>query len=420
MKRTLIIPWIIVIMSITHLFSENFEIKTKFLTISPSLSYEKQFSNSSYKSDGIDSLSFYYFGQEKKVEYTDMIFFGLSLKKYFLITSIYGILPFHEGKQLPFCLNINLGLHYKKHSIYYGLFTDFKSNKNHKMICPYYIGCQTGTDIFLFELDMNAQYLYGKYNKKEYGNYHKISSFNGFNLSSRISYPFKVFNPYFQLSFEKLDFYDNWQYNVSLRLSLGNISASKSINPKKYAHTYYDLQVEKPNIYLYPEEECDIKVKISPNGYITTSIPEYYNGWDVHVQPDGRINDTYDFLFYEAKVDIAKPEKGWCINYEELVPFFNETLTKYNLNKTEIEDFIDYWSKRLIGSDYYLIHPLTNKEIEEICPIEISPAPEHMLRLWFIFSSAEEYVKLPSPDIIPVKREGYFVVEWGGTILYNP
>ncbi len=417
MKRSIIILWIIVIVSFTHLFPKDFEINTKFLTISPSLSYEKQISSSSFKSDGIESLSFYYFGQEKKVEYTDMISGGLSLKKYFLIISIYGILPFHEGKQLPFCLNTSIGFNYKKHSIYYGLFSDFKNEKNHEMICPYYIGCQSGVDIFLFELDINAQYLYGKYNKKEFGNHHEISSFNGFNLSSRISYPLKVFNPYFQLSFDKLNFYDSWQYSISLGLSLGNNSAANSISPKKYSHTYWDVGVEKPNIYLYPEKECNVTVKITPNGHITKSIPEYNNGWDVHVQPDGIINDKYNFLFYEAKVDIIKSEKGWCVKSEKLIPFFKETLTKYNLSKAEIDDFIDYWSKRLTGSDYYLIHPFTNNKIEEICPIEISPAPEHMLRLWFIFSPTKKYEKLLSPDIIPIKREGYFVVEWGGTIL---
>ncbi|MDO9391058.1 MAG: carboxypeptidase regulatory-like domain-containing protein, partial [bacterium] len=62
-------------------------------------------------------------------------------------------------------------------------------------------------------------------------------------------------------------------------------------------------RMEKPNIYLYPTKQETLTVKVHPKGKITTSIPEYNTGWNVVVAPGGKINDTYDFLFYEATVD---------------------------------------------------------------------------------------------------------------------
>ena len=46
---------------------------------------------------------------------------------------------------------------------------------------------------------------------------------------------------------------------------------------------------EKPVIYLYPEKETDVTVKISLDGELTCTYPAYDDGWKVTAQPDGTL-----------------------------------------------------------------------------------------------------------------------------------
>jgi hypothetical protein len=67
--------------------------------------------------------------------------------------------------------------------------------------------------------------------------------------------------------------------------------------------------VYKPNIYIYPKEKMDMSVKLifPKGGNILTSIPEYGAGWNISVDTNGLINNTYSYLFYEStQPDIGK------------------------------------------------------------------------------------------------------------------
>ena len=47
---------------------------------------------------------------------------------------------------------------------------------------------------------------------------------------------------------------------------------------------------EKPVIYLYPEEECEVHVGLSPDGALTVSYPQYpSDGWQITASPDGTL-----------------------------------------------------------------------------------------------------------------------------------
>lgn len=48
---------------------------------------------------------------------------------------------------------------------------------------------------------------------------------------------------------------------------------------------------EKPVIYLYPEEETQVHVKLDFNGTVTSVYPAYEGGWDVVAKPDGTLTD---------------------------------------------------------------------------------------------------------------------------------
>ena len=70
--------------------------------------------------------------------------------------------------------------------------------------------------------------------------------------------------------------------------------------------------VYKPNIYIYPNEQIDLSVKLSfpMGGKIVTSIPEYGTGWNIVVDTSGLINNTYSFLFYESTQPAAIQRKN--------------------------------------------------------------------------------------------------------------
>jgi len=61
--------------------------------------------------------------------------------------------------------------------------------------------------------------------------------------------------------------------------------------------------VRKPNIYLYPPASQRISVTLAfPfGGRILECDPDYGTGWRVFVEPSGRINRKYDYLYYEAQ-----------------------------------------------------------------------------------------------------------------------
>ncbi|WP_167619924.1 PKD domain-containing protein [Maribellus sediminis] len=180
---------------------------------------------------------------------------------------------------------------------------------------------------------------------------------------------------------------------------------------------YDDIMVYKPNIYIYPEEEMDMCLNISfpMGGEITESIPKYENQWCVTVDANGRIDDQYDFLFYESKQpNIFQYSKGWCVEQSGLTTFFETNLAAFNFSLAEIADFLEYWIPLLSENEYYLIYPQTNKIIDRIIELDFSTSPDNINRLFYGFEGIDEFAVLEEPVIIPFERDGFTVMEWGG------
>ena len=68
---------------------------------------------------------------------------------------------------------------------------------------------------------------------------------------------------------------------------------------------------EKPVIYLYPEEEMEVTVKLDFDGTLTSTYPAYEDGWTVTAQPDGTLTDEsgreYYCLFWEGVTPLFLP-----------------------------------------------------------------------------------------------------------------
>lgn len=50
-----------------------------------------------------------------------------------------------------------------------------------------------------------------------------------------------------------------------------------------------------------------------------------------------------------------------------------------------------------------------------IAKLEITPAPDTLLRVFMAFYPSEEAVDIPAQEITPCQRQGFTVVEWGGS-----
>ncbi|MCX7021698.1 MAG: carboxypeptidase-like regulatory domain-containing protein [bacterium] len=174
----------------------------------------------------------------------------------------------------------------------------------------------------------------------------------------------------------------------------------------------------RPNLYLYPEATAEIAVQLllPASAALLTADPPYADGWLVTVTPEGRINDTCDYLYYEVRLpEIETPAHCWIVPAADREGSFREILTGCGFIGREIEDFIEWWIPRLDHPGDYVVRPLVDDRVDALYTLDISPAPDSLRRVVFLIEEVPPGVKIDisSPVIPPVAREGFTVVEWG-------
>jgi hypothetical protein len=177
--------------------------------------------------------------------------------------------------------------------------------------------------------------------------------------------------------------------------------------------------IYKPNIYIYPQKTINLCLNISfPfGGEIIKSIPDYNKGWCVKVDSTGKIDNKYNFLFYESsQPDKFQYKQGWCIAQSDLKSFFIKNLKLYNFSDIEIRDFLEYWIPKLIHNKYYKIYPQTNTNIDNLVKLNFSIQPDNINRLFYGFVGVDKYSKIEEPVLVKYYRQGFYIMEWGGFI----
>lgn len=180
----------------------------------------------------------------------------------------------------------------------------------------------------------------------------------------------------------------------------------------------------KPIIYIYPEEEQIVDVKLGYKENLLVSYPVYDEGWNVLAKPDGTLIDNKTnrelySLYYESqnKIDFKIEEDGFVISKEELIPFLEEKLEILGLNPREQEEFIIYWLPILQKNNYTYIRFAEQEEINKNMPLQIEPKPQTTIRVLMTFKGLENKINVKEQELTKVERKGYTVVEWGATIL---
>ena len=187
----------------------------------------------------------------------------------------------------------------------------------------------------------------------------------------------------------------------------------------------YSEVEKKPVIYLYPEAETNVSVKLGAKEKLTVSYPKYIDGWNVLARPDGKLTDLNTgrelySLYYEIEYNAAKgiQDEGFVVKGSDTAAFLEDKLAKLGLNEREAEEFIIFWLPQMQNNNYNYIHFADLAEIDANMPLNVSPAPATTIRINMEWKALKTPInvkeqKLPATP----ERKGFTLVEWGGTIL---
>ena len=175
----------------------------------------------------------------------------------------------------------------------------------------------------------------------------------------------------------------------------------------------------KPVIYLYPEKEMQVSVNLTLDGKLTCTYPAYKNGWTVTASPDGTLTDakgqTYNYLYWEgetyAQYDLSK---GFCVKGEDTATFLEDALSKLGLTRREANEFIVYWLPLMEQNPYNIISFQTDI-YTDAAQLKVDPTPDTLIRVFMAWQETDTYVELPEQELSAPERNGFTVVEWGGT-----
>lgn len=233
-----------------------------------------------------------------------------------------------------------------------------------------------------------------------------------FNINARISYKASgvvagnACALYF-LVVEKDDFDENLLFNVELNTENNDFSVVSY----------------KPIIYLYPKVNTIVNVKLGKPEKLFCSYPLYNDtGWEVMAEPGGMLTylesgrKLYS-LYYENEniVNFNIESDGFVIKGENTASFLEEKLELLGLNEIEVEEFIIYWLPKLEANKYNYIRFATMDEINKNMGLDIQPKPDSIIRVLMTFKGLEKPISVKEQKLVKPIREGFVVVEWGGT-----
>lgn len=181
-----------------------------------------------------------------------------------------------------------------------------------------------------------------------------------------------------------------------------------------------EATTEKPVIYLYPEEETQVNVKLDYDGTLTSTYPSYENGWTVDAAPDGTLTDPstgrqYYCLYWEGETDTEYDfSTGFCVAGADTAAFLEGALADLGLTEQEANEFIIYWLPRMEGNAWNLISFQTTAYTDSAV-LTIDPVPDTLIRVFMAWQGLDQPVEVEPQTLTTPERTGFTAVEWGGT-----
>ncbi len=216
---------------------------------------------------------------------------------------------------------------------------------------------------------------------------------------------------------------DKWCVNDSIDVTFS--VAERPIDTSQYVRIIADeIQplglMDKPIVYFYPEEPTVCSVKLSLNGRLTCTYPEYKDGWhDFTAYPDGTLifpdGKEYYALYWEgiqhANWDFTQ---GFCVKGEDTASFLEWALKEQGLSAREANEFIIYWLPEMQDNPYNVISFQT-KAYTDGANLSVTPTPDSVLRVFMAYYPSSSEVDIQPQTFDGFERVGFTVVEWGGT-----
>ena len=183
---------------------------------------------------------------------------------------------------------------------------------------------------------------------------------------------------------------------------------------------------EKPIIYFYPTVPTECSVKVAINGSLTCTYPDHgVDGWqNFTAYPDGTLTfpdgKEYYALYWEG-VQYGEWDfsQGFCVRGEDTATFLEWALAAQGLTPREANEFIVYWLP-LMQENAYNVISFQGVAYTDGAALEISPAPDSLLRVFMAYYASDKPVELLPQSFVPFERQGFAVVEWGGSEVSAP
>jgi predicted secreted protein len=175
----------------------------------------------------------------------------------------------------------------------------------------------------------------------------------------------------------------------------------------------------KPVIYLYPQATKLVTVKVGAIVKISDPLYDAQKGWTVIAQPNGNLSlngSHYDSLFWEGLGAGRYPGivAGTVVKRDDAPAVIRQQLAAQGMNTKESNDFMTYWQDKLPTKPYIRLTWLTTEEMNQLAPLQITPRPDTLIRVFLDASGLDVPITLPSQNLQSVPRNGFTVVEWGG------
>lgn len=228
-------------------------------------------------------------------------------------------------------------------------------------------------------------------------------------------------------------------WKIELSSKLVDTLYSPFIHFNNYRKYYFDISIEtktfvlpeirydlgKPVVYFFTDKEIDsVKLKLTTDGSIYFSYPEYHDGWNFSIKPPGviKINDkTFPYLFWEAEFrNISKQinfNDGFTVETSYLINFFDSLLNALNFPSSMISDFITYWCPKMMQFEVVDIRFLINNNCNALANYTIVPPPNNFYRIYMIWKPSNGNELMQHESIPLFEVNGYTALEWGGMLV---
>lgn len=211
---------------------------------------------------------------------------------------------------------------------------------------------------------------------------------------------------------------------------------------------YYGLAggCGKPVIYLYPPKDTLVSLSFKKKVNFSVQIPTYGNGWKVLAHKDGTLSDispevtscesinterkgseyakdacvknNYPYIYWSGNTEGNYPtqKEGIIVAKQDVATTLEQKLTELSLNKKERDDMLSYWVPELLqkNSPYYRISFIQTKEMNSFIPMQITPKPDSLIRVFLDWEPLENKREIKPQALMPTSRSGFTMVEWGG------